>query len=173
MKVSFVNRAGRAAAPARFRGFLGRLAAFLDPPDGDLAILFCMDAEIVRLNREWRGKNRATDVLSFPGGGATSENRVHIGDIAISVETAVRQARRGGRTPAREIETLLAHGLLHLLGYDHEIDDGTMMRLQARALRAARDRGARGGGGRRPPTRGKPGSSADRMTRGRESRTTR
>jgi probable rRNA maturation factor len=132
VKVSFVNRAGRAAAPSRFRGFLGRLAAFLDPPDGDLAILFCMDAEIVRLNREWRGKNRATDVLSFPGGGATSENRVHIGDIAISVETAVRQARRGGRTPAREIETLLAHGLLHLLGYDHEIDDGTMRRGRER-----------------------------------------
>jgi probable rRNA maturation factor len=143
VKVEFVNRAGRSFAPSAYRPFLRRLESFLDPPDGDMAVLFCDDAEISGLNARWTGKKGPTDVLSFPGGGATAEGRVHIGDIAISIETASRAARRGRRSLAREIETLLAHGMLHLLGFDHETDDGTMLRLQARALRAARERGRR------------------------------
>ena len=136
--VAFVNRSGARLDPSTFRPFLRRLVGFLEPPRGDLTVLFCDDAEIAELNGAWRGKPKPTDVLSFPGGGATSEGRVHLGDVAISVETAARAARRAGRPTRREIETLLAHGLLHVLGYDHETDDGTMMRLQARALRRAR-----------------------------------
>src|SRR5262249_23081798 len=66
------------------------------------------------------------------------EGRAHLGDLAISLDTASRQARRAGHSLRREIEMLLAHGLLHLMGYDHETDDGTMLRLQAKALAAAR-----------------------------------
>lgn len=138
MRVHFVNRAQERLDPAAFRPFLRRLASLLDPPSGDLTVLFCEDEEIALLNRAWRGKARPTDVLSFPGGGATAEGRVHLGDVAISVETAARAARRARKPLAREIEDLLAHGLLHLLGFDHEADDGTMMRLQARTLRDAR-----------------------------------
>lgn len=129
-----MNRSGRAFDPGRFRVFLRSLAAFLDAPSGQLTVLFCRDAEMTLLNGAWRGKLRPTDVLSFSGGGMTAEGLVHIGDLAISVETATRAARRGGWSMSREIETLLAHGVLHLLGYDHETDDGTMMRLQAEAL---------------------------------------
>ena len=138
MKIAFVNRSGRTVDAPRWRRFLRRLAAFLDAPDGTLTVLFCGDEEIAALNGSWRGKPHPTDVLSFAGGGATAEGIAHLGDLAISLETASRQARGAGHPAPREIEMLLAHGLLHLMGYDHETDDGTMMRLQARALAAAR-----------------------------------
>ena len=67
-----------------------------------------------------------------------TSGRVLIGDVAISVDMAARQARESRRTLRSEVEALLAHGLLHCLGYDHETDDGTMMRLQADVLRRAR-----------------------------------
>jgi len=138
VKVNVLNRAGRPLELAPARAFLRRLDAVLQPPSGELNVLFCGDEEMRELNLTWLGKDRPTDVLSFPGGGATAEGRVHLGDLAISLETASRQARRARRPLSREIETLLAHGLLHLLGFDHETDDGTMMRLQAEALRRAR-----------------------------------
>jgi len=138
VKVNVLNRAGRPLELAPARAFLRRLDAVLQPPSGELNVLFCGDEEMRELNLTWLGKDRPTDVLSFPGGGATAEGRVHLGDLAISLETASRQARRARRPLIREIETLLAHGLLHLLGFDHETDDGTMMRLQAEALRRAR-----------------------------------
>ena len=138
MRTSFVSRPGTPVPAACFRPFLRRLASFLDAPAGTLTVLFCDDREIADLNGRWRGKPRATDVLSFPGGGATGAGQVHLGDIVISVETAARQARRARRPLAREIEVLLAHGLLHLLGYDHEADDGTMLRLQKHSLDSAR-----------------------------------
>jgi probable rRNA maturation factor len=60
-----------------------------------------------------------------------------LGDLVVSVPTAVRQARRFGHPPSRELQILFAHGLLHLLGYDHERDGGTMFRLQARLVKGA------------------------------------
>ena len=75
----------------------------------------------------------------------------HLGDLAISLETAARQARRAGRSLQSEIEMLLTHGVLHLMGYDHETDDGTMMRLQARTLAAVRTPGRRRLATRRSP----------------------
>jgi probable rRNA maturation factor len=138
VKIAFVNRTRRAVDAPRWRLFLRRLGSYLDTPEGTLTVLFCGDAEMAALNGAWRGKPRPTDVLSFEGGGATAEGRVHFGDLAISLDTASRQARRAGHSFPREIEMLLAHGLLHLMGYDHETDDGTMMRLQAKALAAAR-----------------------------------
>jgi probable rRNA maturation factor len=138
VRIAFVNRSGRAVDAPRWRLFLRRVARFLDAPGGTLTVLFCGDEEIAALNGAWRGKPRPTDVLSFEGGGATAEGTAHLGDLAISLDTASRQARRAGHPAAREIEMLLTHGLLHLMGYDHETDDGTMMRLQGKALVAAR-----------------------------------
>ena len=84
-------------------------------------------------NRRFRGKDATTDVLSFPGDdGPDVEGGCHLGDILISVERAGAQARQAGVPLERELRVLLLHGYLHLLGYDHERDDGSMMRLQAR-----------------------------------------
>ena len=97
-----------------------------------LSILLCGDARMRRLNREWLGTDLPTDVLSFSSG-----ERDFLGDIVIDVPYAARQARRRGHTLAREVQILLAHGLLHLLGYDHEEDNGTMFRRQRRILLSA------------------------------------
>ena len=90
----------------------------------EISILFCGDARMRALNRRYRHRNRSTDVLAFPGEGAA------LGDIVISVPYARRQARRRGESRAREIERLLLHGYLHLLGYDHETDQGEMDLLE-------------------------------------------
>jgi probable rRNA maturation factor len=89
-----------------------------------------------RYNREFRGKDRTTDVLSFPDG-----EDGHVGDVVISVPQARRQAGERGHGLARELRVLLVHGWLHLIGHDHETDGGTMMRLQRRLVRRLVDRG--------------------------------
>ncbi len=104
-----------------------------------LSVLLCGDARMRGLNREWLGMDVPTDVLSFPSG-----EREFLGDIVIDVPYAARQARRRGHTLRREVQILLAHGLLHLLGYDHETDDGTMFRLQRRLVLSAFGKGPDG-----------------------------
>jgi probable rRNA maturation factor len=91
-------------------------------------VLFCGDARMRSLNRRFRGKDRTTDVLAFPA----EDNGGFLGDIAISVPYASRQARRAGDPPRREIDRLLLHGVLHLIGYDHETDNGEMDELETR-----------------------------------------
>jgi probable rRNA maturation factor len=81
------------------------------------------------LNRRWRRKNSSTDVLAFPAGG---NGERFLGDIVISVPYAARQAARRRDSASREMDRLLVHGYLHLLGYDHETDDGEMDLLEAR-----------------------------------------
>ncbi len=77
-----------------------------------------------------------TDVLSFPGDGEPDpDGSVYLGDVVISAPMAQRQAGREGHSLKRELQTLALHGYLHLLGYDHETDDGKMMRLQRRLQR--------------------------------------
>ncbi|HEY1242063.1 MAG TPA: rRNA maturation RNase YbeY [Bryobacteraceae bacterium] len=88
--------------------------------------LVTSDAELRRLNREFRGKDVPTDVLSFP-----SEDE-RLGDIAISAGRARAQARAFGHTTEQEIQILLLHGVLHLLGMDHETDGGRMARAERR-----------------------------------------
>jgi len=95
---------------------------------GEVALVFAGDRTLNRLNRTYRGKDKPTDVLSFPGPGGPEG----LGDIVISVETAHRNARAGGRPLPRELDVLALHGFLHVLGYDHETDDGTMDRLERR-----------------------------------------
>lgn len=100
---------------------------------GLVTVLLTTDGAIRRLNRTFRGKNRATDVLSFPAA-AVSRKQI-AGDLAISVETARKQALVQGHTLSTEIRVLILHGLLHLAGYDHETDRGEMAQRE-RALRA-------------------------------------
>lgn len=100
---------------------------------GEVNVQLTTDAAIRRLNRQFRGKNKATDVLSFPAGGIGAEELA--GDLAISVETARKQALAQRHPLATEIKVLILHGLLHLAGYDHETDAGQMARRE-RLLRA-------------------------------------
>ncbi|MFP5206325.1 MAG: rRNA maturation RNase YbeY [Acidobacteriota bacterium] len=104
---------------------------------GQVSVLLTTDRRIRRLNRQFRGKNQATDVLSFP---AERESEWRgpeklAGDLAISVETARKQAAGQGHGLSIEIKVLMLHGLLHLAGYDHETDQGEMARRE-RTLRA-------------------------------------
>lgn len=100
---------------------------------GEVSVLLTTDAAIRKLNRQFRGKNKATDVLSFPAEGVGAEEIA--GDLAISVPTASKQAVEQGHPLSTEIKVLILHGLLHLAGYDHEADDGQMARRE-RQLRA-------------------------------------
>lgn len=97
--------------------------------EGSVSVLLADDGEIRRLNREFRGKDKATDVLSFPAGDAPGRSR-SAGDLAISVETASREAERRGHSLDVELRVLLLHGTLHLAGYDHETDSGEMARKE-------------------------------------------
>ena len=98
---------------------------------GELAIVFAGDALLRKLNRDYRFKDKPTDVLSFPG----PDKDMGLGDVIISVETARDNAARFGRPLDRELEILALHGFLHVLGYDHETDQGQMEALE-KQLRA-------------------------------------
>jgi probable rRNA maturation factor len=95
---------------------------------GEVSVLLTTDTKIRRLNRQFRGKDKATDVLSFPAPEAVA--REVAGDLAVSVPTALRQAREHRHTLAIEIKVLILHGLLHLAGFDHECDNGQMARRE-------------------------------------------
>ncbi len=96
---------------------------------GAVTILVTSSTELRRLNHRFRGKDKPTDVLSFPAE-VISLGRF-AGDVAISAEIAAQNARRLGHSPAEEVKVLALHGLLHLAGYDHESDNGTMARREA------------------------------------------
>lgn len=102
---------------------------------GSVSVLLTSEAEIRRLNRQFRGKNKATDVLSFPADPYPQGGEKISGDLAISVPTARRQAAEQGHALSVELKVLILHGLLHLAGYDHEVDEGQMARRERR-LRA-------------------------------------
>ncbi len=123
----------REVGARRLRPWLEDLVDELCAPSVTLAVRFVSDREMCRLNREFRGKDRPTDVLSFPGE-ETAEG-VHLGDIAVSVPTARRQALQRGHSVETEVEVLLLHGVLHCMGHDHETDDGEMDRLERRLRR--------------------------------------
>ena len=91
---------------------------------GEVDVLLTSDSTLRDLNKNFRGKNKPTDVLSFPA--PTAFAKKHAGDLAISLETAARQAVAFGHTLRDEVKILLLHGLLHLSGEDHETDDGEM-----------------------------------------------
>jgi probable rRNA maturation factor len=100
---------------------------------GEVTVLLTTDAYLRKLNRQFRGNDKATDVLSFPAGGIGAEEIA--GDLAISVPTALKQAVEQGHSLSTEIKVLILHGLLHLAGHDHEADEGRMARRE-RQLRS-------------------------------------
>ena len=109
----FVTRAGRAA---RLRGAVN--------------VLLTSNSELRALNSRFRGKDRPTDVLSFPP--HFGVGNAFAGDVAISAEMAAHNARLLGHSPAEEIKILALHGMLHLAGYDHERDHGEMAHTEER-----------------------------------------
>jgi len=194
---------------ARLRADARRLMALVGVAACELSIVIADDVFVGALNREFRGKDRPTDVLSFsqleeadqrraalprgadPGLAAVRRRREDLpapppealvgllaqpaqagtlvpaagsalGDVVISVDTARRQARRLGVAPAARMRTLLVHGLLHLLGYDHERSPAEARRMFAREreLAAALRRAAGGGSRRQPRKRARKGTGA-------------
>jgi probable rRNA maturation factor len=129
-------RATAAGAPTsvRVRRLLSRAARAARAQGSGVSVLFCADARMRTLNRRWRGKDKSTDVLAFPTNG-TGAGPGFLGDIVISVPYATREARRRREPAAREVDRLLVHGLLHLMGYDHETDDGEMDALEEKVRR--------------------------------------
>jgi probable rRNA maturation factor len=133
--IEIVNRQRFARVDRRS---LARLASAaleaLDRADAGLTLAFVRDEVIRSLNRKFRGKDSATDVLSFPAFDEQDElpatERGNLGDVVISADTALRQARESGHSFEREVSELLIHGILHLCGYDHVCDKGEMNRLE-------------------------------------------
>lgn len=101
---------------------------------GNLSILLADDERIRELNRQFRKKNKPTDVLSFPAAAWDQPSRSsrRLGDLAISLDTAGRQAETFGHSLATEVKVLILHGILHLAGLDHERDDGEMAAIEGR-----------------------------------------
>jgi probable rRNA maturation factor len=120
-----------AAAARRLRRRAREYLAAMGWGGGELSILVVDDRAIRRLNRTWRGRDSATDVLSFPSQGPAAGHL--LGDVVISLDTARRAARAAGRTLGGELDRYLAHGLLHLLGFDHHRS------ADARRMSAAED----------------------------------
>lgn len=139
-----------AVKPAELRPWLAAVAGELAPAAATFAVLFCGDRAMRKANREYRGFDKTTDVLSFRGdlpaaaaaapwaaplpsppfaGGPFSSG--HLGDLLIAVPQAARQAAELGHPLETELRILLLHGILHCLGFDHEADDGTMNRVEA------------------------------------------
>jgi probable rRNA maturation factor len=126
-------RGPRLPSPRALARFLAKAQAAVRLR-GQVTVLLTTDSAIRGLNRRFRGKNKATDVLSFPADRSAPGAQKIAGDLAISVPTACRQAAEQGHPLSMEIKVLLLHGLLHLAGYDHETDSGRMARRE-RVLR--------------------------------------
>ncbi len=122
----------------RIRRRLLKIFKKLENPKGEISILLTGDAEMKKLNSRYRGKRKTTDVLSFPSGDGPGPKV--IGDIVISAPKARRQAKSIGSSFEREVLFLIVHGLLHLLGYDHEKsekDAGKMEEMQRVLMKTA------------------------------------
>lgn len=119
--------------PAALRADAEWLLHRLDLDGSELSLVVCDDAFIRPLNRDYRGKDAPTDVLSFAmqEGEAVREDDPVLGDLVISAETAARQAQEQGHGLDAELRVLLVHGLLHLLGYDHEVDEDEAEQMRA------------------------------------------
>lgn len=128
LRVAVVDAQGRSLRAPGLARWLARVAPAR--ARGEMTIAIVSDARIRALNRTYRGKNVPTDVLSF-----SSDLPGVLGDVAIARGVARRQARGARHSFATELRILALHGLLHLMGYDHERDRGAMRRLEARLRR--------------------------------------
>jgi probable rRNA maturation factor len=122
--VSVIEEGGRSTGAKTLAAWLVRAAP--RSARGTVSVAILPDSKVKTLNRKYRRKNTPTDVLSFPG------IDDYLGDIAISRGIAQKQAKLLGHSLSTELRVLALHGLLHLLGYDHESDNGRMARAEAR-----------------------------------------
>lgn len=120
-------------------GVAQAVLGYLDLQDAELSILLCDDKTIHPLNRDYRGKDKPTDVLSFAqreGEFAFVDDDL-LGDVIISIDTAIRQAMDRQHSVETELRVLLVHGILHLLGYDHiDNDEAEIMEAKEREILA-------------------------------------
>jgi probable rRNA maturation factor len=136
LRVDVVDGLGRALRA----GWLDRWLAAVVPSRhrGEVSVALVSDRRVRALNRDYRASDYPTDVLSFPNDDparARSTDRPFLGDIVIATGVARRQARAAGHSERTEVRILALHGLLHLIGYDHERDDGAMARAERRLRR--------------------------------------
>ncbi len=133
-KFLFIDRQRRHAVDrAKLRRFLSSLVSQLGIEDREFSIVLINDDSMRQYNRRYRGLDKPTDVLSFGGEDG------YLGDILISSETAYNQARKSNALNFEtNIQRLVLHGLLHLMGYDHEIDHGEMRSIERRLRRRFR-----------------------------------
>jgi len=133
--IEIVNRQRRRKINAtQWREFGEQSLEALGKSEQSVTIVFVADEAIKTLNRKFRGKNYATDVLSFPSEAEVFEvdQQKHLGEVVISVQRAAAQARDNDLSFSNELKQLILHGLLHLAGYDHETDRGEMDRLEVK-----------------------------------------
>ena len=133
LAVAVVDERGRPAPARGLAAWLRRVAPVR--ARGSVSIALVSDTRIRALNLKYRRKNAATDVLSFPTNPQSLIPNPFLGDIVIALGVARRQAREAGHTELAELKVLALHGLLHLLGYDHERDNGRMRRVEGRLRR--------------------------------------
>ncbi|HXG68029.1 MAG TPA: rRNA maturation RNase YbeY [Blastocatellia bacterium] len=140
MAIDVVNQQRLARINRKHIGDLAKatLAAVAHSGEASATIAFVRDRRMRELNAAYRGKDRTTDVLSFPAGPGPAEPH-YLGDVVISTDTALRQAEQAGHSFEREVSELVIHGVLHLCGYDHETDNGEMNRLERRLRRRLLD----------------------------------
>ena len=130
MSAEIINRQRRFAVDAaRLAEIADATLAAAGRGGAEIAITISNDRRLRALNRSYRGKDRPTDVLSFPYEGDSP-----IGDVVISIDRAGVQAAARGHVLQRELELLTLHGTLHVCGYDHETDSGEMLALQDRVM---------------------------------------
>ena len=131
--IDIINRQRRHQLNSReLQDFTERALITITTRKTSATIVFVGDASIKKLNRQFRGQDQPTDVLSFPihAEKFESENEDNLGEVVISAERAAAQAKENGLTFRNELQQLILHGLLHLNGYDHETDNGEMNRLE-------------------------------------------
>jgi probable rRNA maturation factor len=139
--IEIVNRQRRHKVHAkRWREFAEQALQAIGAEEREATVVFVSDPAIRKLNRQFRGKDHATDVLSFPSQPESFEAdaETKLGEIVISLDRAQAQAKENGLTLVNEIEQLILHGLLHLSGYDHETDSGEMNQLELKLRKKLR-----------------------------------
>ena len=114
----------------KLESFLNALFDRVELNSVELSILITHDKKMAKLNSQFRQKDRTTDVLSFPSSAGDFGDITHMGDIVISIDQARRQAVEIGQSLVQELYFLCLHGVLHLMGYDHETDQGEMLSYQ-------------------------------------------
>jgi probable rRNA maturation factor len=129
--IRWQSRPSRPAAGA-LRTVIMDCLSRLEISDAEVHVVITDDDTVRELNRHYRNSDRATDVLSFADGDVLPTGRLLLGEIVISLDTARRQATKLGHDEVRELSELVLHGTLHLLGYDHERDNGTMKSTELR-----------------------------------------